>query len=119
MAAMAAASIGPDGKARCVSSQFFWAAADCAPYMRRDSCAPAGTSAATPLTARRATSMRVSPLGSLAFMLPEASSTKAMVRPPVLQLWAAELCAGGAFAREAGGREAWAEAAAGRRAEPK
>jgi hypothetical protein len=64
-------------------------AGDCAPYMRSDSCACAGTSEATPLMARCATAMRVSPFGSLAFMLPEASRMSAMVRPAVLQDWAA------------------------------
>jgi len=62
------------------------------------------------LTARRAT---VSPFGSLAFMLPEASSTRAIDRAVVLQLCTL-LWAGGAFAREAGGRDASAKAVAER-----
>jgi hypothetical protein len=68
-----------------VSWQFFWLAADCAPYMRNDSCACAGTKPATPLIARCATVMRVSPFGSLAFMLPEASRISSIVRSAVLQ----------------------------------
>jgi len=55
--------------------------------------------------------MRVSPFGSLAFMLPEASSTRAIDRAVVLQLCTL-LWAGGAFAREAGGRDASAKAVA-------
>ncbi len=63
-------------------------AADCAPYIRSDSCACAGMKPATPLIARCATAMRVSPFGSLAFMLPEASRINRIERSAVLQVWA-------------------------------
>ena len=43
---------------------------------------------ATPLIARCATAMRVSPFGSLAFMLPEASRISSTDRSAVLQDWA-------------------------------
>ena len=100
--APAASPSGRDARAR-ISSQFFRAAGDCAPYGRSDSCVLAGTNAATSLTTHRATSMRVSPFDSLEFMLPEASSTRAD-RAPVLQLCTL-LWAGGAFAREGDGRD--------------
>ena len=80
-----AALAGPNGTARWVSWQFFWLAGDCAPYMRSESCACAGTKPATPLIARCATAMRVSPFGSLAFMLPEASRISSTERSAVLQ----------------------------------
>ena len=86
--AAAGARPAPNGTARCVSWQFFWLAADCAPYMRNDSCACAGTKPATPLIARCATAMRVSPFGSLAFMLPDASRINRTERSAVLQDWA-------------------------------
>ncbi len=79
---------GPNGTARLVSWQFFWLAGDCAPYMRSESCACAGTKPATPLIARCATAMRVSPFGSLAFMLPEASRISSTERSAVLQVCA-------------------------------
>ena len=68
-----------------VSWQFFWLAADCAPYMRSESCACGGMKPATPLIARCATAIRVSPFGSLAFMLPEASRISSTERSAVLQ----------------------------------
>ena len=79
---------GPNGTARLVSWQFFCRAADCAPYIRSDSCACAGMKPATPLIARCATAMRVSPFGSLAFMLPDASRISSTERSAVLQDWA-------------------------------
>jgi hypothetical protein len=45
-------------------------------------------SVATPFTARRATSMRVSPFGSFAFMLPDESRMSSTERLAVLQVWA-------------------------------
>ena len=75
----------PNGTARWVSWQFFWLDGDCAPYMRSESCACAGMNPATPLIARCATAMRVSPFGSLAFMLPEASRINSTERSAVLQ----------------------------------
>jgi hypothetical protein len=90
----------PNGTARWVSWQFFWRAADCAPYMRNDSCACAGTKPATPLMARCATAIRVSPLGSLAFMLPDASRINRTERSAVLQDWA-QAAAGSAAAPRA------------------
>ena len=88
MIAPPAALAAPNGTARWVSWQFFCRAADCAPYMRNDSCASAGMKPATPLIARCATAIRVSPFGSLAFMLPEASRISSTDRPAVLQDWA-------------------------------
>ena len=73
-----------------------------APATARHTCAataaPApGTKPATPLIARCATAMRVSPFGSLAFMLPDASRINSTERSAVLQVWAS--AAAGSTAR--------------------